>query len=229
MPNWCENLLDVSGTPHLVRQFMDDADRASEGSNVFSLSAFHPCPPSLSDAEESSNASIGYTVFCEEQQWANQDGSDISDAVAILLEYPHVQEAGVTTLEGLRQYYRDKSPAFEIQGKLRKHNREKHGYTSWYDWCVANWGTKWDIDCENSEISTPDVDTLMAVYSFESAWGPPISAICHVSSLFTGLSFTLRYAEPGCGFEGLAEFKDGHEIEEIQQAYTGTFLIRDEF
>lgn len=227
MPNWCENLLNVSGTPHLVRQFKDDADRASEGSNVFSLSAFHPCPASLSDAEESSHASIGYTLFCDEIEAIRE--SDISDGVATLLEYPHVQEAGVTTLEELRQYYRDKSPGYEIQGKLRKHNLKEHGYASWYDWSVKNWGTKWDITCENVEVESPDVDTLTVVYSFESAWGPPLGAIRHVSFLFTGLSFVLRYAEPGCDFEGLTEFKDGHETEEIRQNYTGTFLERDEF
>ena len=34
--------MNVSGTPHLVRLFMDDVDRSSEGSNVFSPSTFHP-------------------------------------------------------------------------------------------------------------------------------------------------------------------------------------------
>ena len=26
-----------------------------------------------------------------------------------------------------------------------KSNLDKYGYKCWYDWCVANWGTKWDF------------------------------------------------------------------------------------
>lgn len=41
----------------------------------------------------------------------------------------------------------------------------------WYEWCVQNWGTKWDAcQCVTSEM---DGETLQL--QFETAWSPPIA------------------------------------------------------
>ena len=47
-----------------------------------------------------------------------------------------------------------------------KANRDKYGYSSWYDFNVANWGTKWDVESSNVEIE--DANTVTA--GFDSAW-----------------------------------------------------------
>jgi len=35
----------------------------------------------------------------------------------------------------------EKQKALEAQ---QKRNVEKYGYSNWYDYCVGEWGTKWD-------------------------------------------------------------------------------------
>lgn len=44
-------------------------------------------------------------------------------------------------------------------------NYLKYGYTTWYEWSVENWGTKWDMyerDCSNK------------VLTFQTAWRTPV-------------------------------------------------------
>lgn len=79
-----------------------------------------------------------------------------------------------------------------------------------YDWCVANWGTKWDIGTPFTvrtcaDRPSPDVFTVI----FDSAWAPPEEAICMLSRLCPRLRFRLCYEESGCDFAGMCEYQAG--------------------
>ena len=227
MPNWCGNLLKVTGPTHLVRQFMDDVNRRSDGSDVFSLSALHPCPDSLLQACDSPVASIGYTVFFEDPEQIIDETAGIR--LSRLLSDEVIQEAGITTLEGLREHYRAKSTVYELEGMLRKHNLEVHGCVRAVEWKTRNWGTKWDVDVDFTSHTPFNMDTAEVLYQFLSAWSPPLEAIRHLSSMYTSLNFELVFEEEGCDFEGSTSFKDGHVKEEVQQSYTGEILERGYF
>jgi hypothetical protein len=79
-------------------------------------------------------------------------------------------------------------------------NLATHGYGNWYDFCVSEWGTKWDVggdgmtcEIENGRIST----------SFDSAWAPP----CNAYEKLVELGFSVRayYYESGMCFAGVWE------------------------
>jgi hypothetical protein len=72
----------------------------------------------------------------------------------------------------------------------------KHGYSSWYDFNIANWGTKWDVESDNIEIA--DANTLTA--SFDSAWSPPTTAYERLKAL--GFDVVAFYYEPGMQYVG---------------------------
>jgi len=79
-------------------------------------------------------------------------------------------------------------------------NVAKHGYRNWYDFCVGEWGTKWDVggdgmtcEIENGRIST----------SFDSAWAPPIQAYEKLMDL--GFEVRAYYYEGGMCFAGVWE------------------------
>lgn len=80
-------------------------------------------------------------------------------------------------------------------------NREKYGYSTWYDFNVANWGTKWDVTDASVEVVDPN--TLKA--SFETAWAPPIAAYEQLEEL--GFTVEAFYYEPGMAFVG--KYADG--------------------
>ena len=80
--------------------------------------------------------------------------------------------------------------------------RAQCGYSDWYDFCVNEWGTKWDIG-DGQGIQTWDEHELI-VY-FDSAWAPPIAA--YEKLLDLGFTVYATYYEPGCAFAGI--FEDG--------------------
>ena len=81
-------------------------------------------------------------------------------------------------------------------------NMEKFGYGTWYDYCVNEWGTKWDVG-DGSGINSC-TDTELIVY-FDSAWSPPIAA--YEKLLDLGFTVYATYYEPGSAFAGI--FEDG--------------------
>jgi hypothetical protein len=75
-------------------------------------------------------------------------------------------------------------------------NRKKYGHADWYQWNIANWGTKWDFGLENVERHDPN--TVSA--AFDSAWAPPTGAYARLMDL--GFEVEAFYYEPGMAFVG---------------------------
>jgi hypothetical protein len=89
----------------------------------------------------------------------------------------------------------------EEQTKLEaqtKANKEKYGYDNWYDFCVGEWSTKWDIG-DGTGIQTW-TDTDLVVY-FDSAWSPPVAAYEKLEE--QGFSIYATWYEPGSAFAGI--------------------------
>jgi hypothetical protein len=84
--------------------------------------------------------------------------------------------------------------------------RRKYGYENWYDFCVSEWGTKWDIGGEDSSITVHN-DEHSAYFYFDSAWSPPIAAYEKLRTL--GFNIYALYYEPGAGFAGI--WDDGYD------------------
>ena len=77
-------------------------------------------------------------------------------------------------------------------------NRKYFGHKDWYDWCVANWGTKWDIDAYDAS-SVSAVDGLVS-FGFDSAWAPPTGLYEKMAE--QGYQVDAMYYESGMGFCG---------------------------
>ena len=91
-------------------------------------------------------------------------------------------------------------------------NLAAYGAKNWYDWCVSNWGTKWDISGrDNGEAAVTD-DGCCVEFSFDSAWSPPLEFYAKMEEL--GFVVDAFYYETGMAFCG--RYKDGeddqHEI-----------------
>jgi hypothetical protein len=77
-------------------------------------------------------------------------------------------------------------------------NVDTYGYESWYEFCIDNWGTKWDVGDSDSEISESDGQLTLRFYS---AWSPP--ARCYDVMNQQGFHVEGYYYEPGMAFCGM--------------------------
>ena len=93
-------------------------------------------------------------------------------------------------------------PNADEYDKIRSENLEKHGYSNWYDFNSANWGTKWEVECQDVQVED---DGLTVSTSFDSAWSPPMGIVEELTN--RGLQVTLYYYESGMGFVG--KWEDG--------------------
>jgi hypothetical protein len=90
----------------------------------------------------------------------------------------------------------EKQAALEAQ---TARNLEQFGYGNWYDYCVNEWGTKWDVGDQGASDIHPDGKVLHTV--FDSAWSPPINA--YEKLLELGFTVNAMYFESGMGFAGI--------------------------
>jgi hypothetical protein len=87
-------------------------------------------------------------------------------------------------------------------------NRKYFGYKDWYDYCVSEWGTKWDIGRnESSTLLMKDIKDKTLTFYFDSAWSFPLGAYEKLSDM--GFSIRAMYYEGGIGFCGIWE--DGQD------------------
>jgi hypothetical protein len=73
--------------------------------------------------------------------------------------------------------------------------QDRYGFDNWYDWCCANWGTKWNA-C-HSEGHSPQETATMTTYSFDTAWSPPTPVIHALAAAYPKLTFRLDYTLEG--------------------------------
>lgn len=101
-------------------------------------------------------------------------------------------------------------------------NVEELGYGNWYDFCVGEWGTKWDCGEQGASDIHPDGKMLHTF--FDTAWSPPITAYERLVEM--GFGVEAMYYEGGMGYAGA--FSNGADEElnlegmsadEIEQNY----------
>lgn len=97
----------------------------------------------------------------------------------------------------------------------------KYGVDNWHDWCIKNWGTKWNVE---ARLVYEGKKCLR--YEFDSAWTPPLNWVGAVSKEYPGLLFILEYDESGVEFRGIAKFQAGKQLVDVFIDYYQTFLTR---
>ena len=100
-------------------------------------------------------------------------------------------------------------------------NLEELGYGNWYDYCVGEWGTKWDVGDQGCSDIHPD--GLMLHTTFDSAWSPPVRAYEKLTEL--GFTVNAMYYEPGMAYAG--SWQDGCDEEVSLEGMSADDIERD--
>ena len=91
-----------------------------------------------------------------------------------------------------------------------------------YEWCIANWGTKWNAYSQSVDAPEDWEGERELCYHFETAWAPPEPIIRAMAERFDKLSFTLRYFERGAAYNGILQIEKGEVTAQDQGSYYGT-------
>ena len=216
MPNWCENdLRVVSKTKSELQKFMKTV-ACKDDNSVFKISNVIPIPETLRGVEAGSSEALYEILYGSEEQYAGHkkiynltsDDRDIA-----FKEYVNNIWSGdsIKDDELVRCKQGEKMSAARAMVEKYKFNVDNYGHLTWYTWCIAKWGTKWDVsDSYVGSIKLSKSGKAYSVtYHFLTAWSPPTAALASIGEIFKDLVFKLHYYESGCGFKGKFTVKGG--------------------
>ena len=102
-----------------------------------------------------------------------------------------------------REQFKEDPEIWDL-GKQYYSNIENYGAPNWYDWCIRNWGTKWNAyECSQVEPET-------RVLTFNTAWSGVPEIIEKISEKFPDVKVLYSWADEDIGFNvGSFTMKDG--------------------
>ena len=198
MPNWCSNTLTVTGP--------------KEDLEAFAKAARGLTPPHLGIRPAGGKRKVDARAQEEKRQeiaraeaaYGNALASDQLETLSLHSLAPIPRPILNGPFDGIDSKYSVKNFGGLISGQIPAPD----GY--W--WRLQNWGTKWEVDAHL------EVQDKALIYTFESAWSPPVKAIVTGSKSWPRLRFKIEYDEPGVGFSGYAIIKAGKITEEVDQS-----------
>ena len=192
MPNYVRNIVKFKDiTWNRFKEILKEINGDGDVSFSFDFNKIIPMPKSL-DIEESSRGEKGYACYKAylEEIESKMDKSEKEEIKARLMKEHKLEEGD-----------------FEL-GKTYFENVQNYGATSWYQWCIDHWDTKW-----NSMYSCVQEN---GVISFETAWSTPEKVIKEMAKKFN-VGIEVDFADEDIGYNcGIYEYnKDGELINEI--------------
>jgi hypothetical protein len=70
---------------------------------------------------------------------------------------------------------------------------QRIGFSNWYDWSIANWGTKWNAS--RPEVYDASTDCGNVEIFFQTAWCAPLPVFLRIKDMFPKLSFDCRWRD----------------------------------
>lgn len=103
------------------------------------------------------------------------------------------------------------------RGNLGAEEKKLYGENNWYDWSLANWGTKWNsYGYDDSADYSGNKDSLR----FLTAWAAPHPILEKLTTMFPSVTIEHEWADEDIGVNcGRRTYYDGERIEEYYPDY----------
>ena len=204
MPNHVVNHISLQGDSVKIREMLEAIQSDEAGIGSVDFNKIIPMPESLG-IEAGSQTDRGlkaYRDFIE----AYTFGRPADDAVKALESIPAESEGAF-----LCQRTDIRRDEWEL-GRSAWNNIRQYGAPTWYEWCVRNWGTKWNAyGYEGDKIDYHDGDMLY----FQTAWSAPHPILERLTEMFPGVEMEHEWADEDIGQNcGRYSYRDGERIEE---------------
>ena len=191
MPNWCTNDLEIRGNEKDIAAIAALC-RFNEG--TFDFNAVVPMPQELK-ITCGSTTDNGLAVLYGEWQRALRYRVRPESALASSTTPPETRQELIALIEAHPEMFWNISLNEARQAKA---NEERYGAKTWYEWCIANWGTKWSAgDGLDVHVAGTSIGLV-----FDTAWSPPVPVIVALCKRFPKIKVAMHYVDEGGCFEG---------------------------
>lgn len=128
------------------------------------------------------------------------------DALVSMLERIKNDEKGIGSIDFEKII---PIPEHIFRGNIGAKERKKYGNNNWYDWCINNWGTKWNaMQTGSFRLGLNDVLVM-----FETAWDYPDKVIAELAKQYKELVFNVKWSDENIGYNvGRQRYESGKEV-----------------
>ena len=187
MPNHVANRISLRGDPKEIRSMLEAIRSDEFGIGSVDFNKIIPIPESLHIAAGSKTVGglKAYRDFIEVYTF----GRSAEETQKALENIPIESENAF-----LRQRTDVARDEWEL-GKTAWNNIRQYGAPTWYEWCIQNWGTKW-----NAYGYEPDTDYSSSdALTFQTAWAGPHPILQRLSKMFPDIAFRHLWADEDIG------------------------------
>lgn len=212
MPNWVENKITIEADAHVLDEIQNKVrttitdDDGNEQERHLIASTLIPMPEEISmlDGTETNI-----------RRFKDLDGNLVKIDQMRAMQFYNMNDE-----ELLGEGYTMET----LTGKELDELDEKYGAHDWYNWNIANYGTKWG-DCETRMIKR---DKKSLEYTFDTAWAPAYPMIEKIAKGYDVKKILYKFFSMENGDKGSATFnEDGRiikqEWEELDDSLFRTF------
>ena len=179
MPNWVRNIVKISGKEEDVKRLQE----LVKGTTAFDFERIIPMPCSLK-IESGSLSDDSYAAYMYISTGAK------NKRFTSLKSLYKPESTAMTDIEFVNYLVGKKKADLQLGEKVAE-NLKKYGYSDWYLWSIAKWGTKWNA----CDVCMPDA----ATYQFDTAWAAPVPILERLSKLFPNVEISHKWADEDIG------------------------------
>ena len=246
MPNYVRNRIVLTGEETAIADMLN-AIKDPKHTSVIDFNKIIPMPKEL-DVESGSIVDIAINVYLSAVNPANRNfdhekltNDEFQKRLKVAREIVnntielHYKSDGLKNLPGLKLYLADRMTVDDLvnTGKQYIDNMIQYGHATWYEWCTANWDTKWNA--LNSEITKSsnkpkitalhgDPEAILLLCGtknatqilFDTAWSEPAKVIAKLASMYPNIRFVHGYANEDVGAgTGVDVYENGKCLQSI--------------
>lgn len=206
MPNWVTNKIYYEGDYKVINKMLDAIKNDVCGRNTIDFLKVIPRPYQL-DIEAGSSTYRGMKQVEEYMNWYKN-------------EYITPTQGKVNTYEELIQLEKEAEKIYlgrntnidpedwEL-GKKAQINIEKYGAPTWYEWCIRNWGCKWNACGYDDEYDYTQDECM----TFDTAWSPPHQILEKLAADYPEITFVHEWADEDLGQNcGSCKYVNGKRV-----------------
>ena len=225
MPNHIQNRLKFTCSPERLEEVLeaikyeDDGENRDVGRGTIDFNKLIPMPKEL-NIEDGSKTNDGISLYLTKinpyaKHYGSPDDKVTEEDIYSIYGKVKFKAHRGDSIPNLTQEEIAKMTQYTSEKKLLAlgqravNNAIKYGATTWYDWCVNNWGTKWNSYSNEYD----DAGELL----FWTAWAPPRPVIVKLSEMFPDVVIHHQWADEDIGYHcGEATFAEGEMVDSYE-------------